>query len=630
MKRNVLLLEPNYKNKYPPIGLMKLATYHKQLGDNVTFFKGDIKQLIISNIFEDAINKLNYIDPNINWKKYSESIQGFIEFGRKTDLENIINKSSFYSLLNTWLNYYRDYYKKKEYIKYPKYDRICITTLFTFYWKETINTIKNAKLLVKIEDEVHIGGILATVLDEELFQETGIKPHKGLLDRKGLLDNNDIIIDTLPLDYSILYEIDYKYPADDAFYTYTTRGCVNKCSFCAVPILEPEFQSYISINEQIDTVRYLYGDKPSLLLMDNNVLASNEFNKIIDDIKKCGFYKGATFTKPNYLQIFYENLKNGINDRAFMKVLHKLYRKMFENAKYDKKQKIYNILNDLEIFEFNTATKDNLLKAYSLLQDCYTQQLSRHSKRIVDFNQGLDASRLSEKKISLLSEIPIKPLRIAFDSINEETVYRKAVFLCAKYQINSLSNYLLYNYKDKPVELYKRIKINIMLCESLQISIYSFPMKYHPITGEYSKSRDFIGKYWNKKYIRAIQTILNATKGKIGRGKTFFYEAFGKTEQEYKMLLLMPEPYLLYRFFFKAIGYTKKWKLNFQKLTSNEKKELLRLIQDNNFSEFIFNGIKNKNIKNVYKHYLIKRDDILNENTEIGKLKKEYDNNRKI
>ena len=27
--RNVLLLEPNYKNKFPPIALMKLATYFR-------------------------------------------------------------------------------------------------------------------------------------------------------------------------------------------------------------------------------------------------------------------------------------------------------------------------------------------------------------------------------------------------------------------------------------------------------------------------------------------------------------------------------------------------------------------------------------------------------------------------
>lgn len=62
-------------------------------------------------------------------------------------------------------------------------------------------------------------------------QETGIKPIVGLLDKGGELDDNDIIIDKLPLDYSILEEIDYKYPEHDGYYGYMTRGCVNKCAF---------------------------------------------------------------------------------------------------------------------------------------------------------------------------------------------------------------------------------------------------------------------------------------------------------------------------------------------------------------------------------------------------------------
>ena len=56
--RNILLIEPNYKNKYPPIGLMKIATYHRKLGDNVTFFKGNLKSLVVNLLTKDCIKKL--------------------------------------------------------------------------------------------------------------------------------------------------------------------------------------------------------------------------------------------------------------------------------------------------------------------------------------------------------------------------------------------------------------------------------------------------------------------------------------------------------------------------------------------------------------------------------------------
>src|SRR5690242_17402493 len=41
--KNILLVEPGYKNKYPPLGLMKIAQYHGPRGknDNVVFVKGE-------------------------------------------------------------------------------------------------------------------------------------------------------------------------------------------------------------------------------------------------------------------------------------------------------------------------------------------------------------------------------------------------------------------------------------------------------------------------------------------------------------------------------------------------------------------------------------------------------------
>lgn len=37
---NVLLVEPSYRSKFPPLGLMRIASYHKERGDLVTFVRG--------------------------------------------------------------------------------------------------------------------------------------------------------------------------------------------------------------------------------------------------------------------------------------------------------------------------------------------------------------------------------------------------------------------------------------------------------------------------------------------------------------------------------------------------------------------------------------------------------------
>jgi hypothetical protein len=623
--RNILLIEPNYKNKYPPIGLMKIATYHRMLGDNVTFFKGEMKDLVLNRITQLCIIKLSKIDNTINWNLHFYIIRQFIKTRNKEVLEQLpIETSKYQFLLYDSLDNYKKYYWNKEYEKDPLYDRVYISTLFTFYWKITIATINFAKKLVNDPSQVKVGGVAATVLYKDITEQTGIIPIRGLLDKPGLLDsNNEIIIDSLALDYSILEEIDYKYPENEAYYGYMTRGCIRHCSFCAVPILEPNYNEFIPITQKINETKAKFGEKRNLLLLDNNVLASDRFSEIIDEILAAGFFKGATYIEPNQFDLTLRNLKDGLNDSAYLKKSHLIISNLLRRLHGSPQQSFYNVLESYSLLKLETYTKENLFKIAPEISKIYLKHTHRIPKlRYVDFNQGVDARLINEENIQLLSKIPIKPLRIAFDSMKYKKYYVNAVKLAAKNGIDHLSNYLLYNDIDEPIELYQRLRINVELCDQWDISIYSFPMKYHPIMGKNRFNRDYIGKHWNRKFIRAVQAVLNATKGKIGRGRSFFYKAFGDNEEEYlNKILYMPEPFILYRFYFEEIGFTQQWWEDLNSLTEKEMKEAKQIIEKNEFYNITSLTINTRILK-VLKHYTITREDVEISSNKIYSLKK--------
>ena len=59
--------------------------------------------------------------------------------------------------------------------------------------------------------------------------------------------------------------------------------------------LEPVYNPYIELTDRVNKTRADFGDQKDLLLMDNNVLASEHFEEIIQEIKDCGFERGAMF-----------------------------------------------------------------------------------------------------------------------------------------------------------------------------------------------------------------------------------------------------------------------------------------------------------------------------------------------
>ena len=250
-------------------------------------------------------------------------------------------------------------------------------------------------------------------------------------------------------------------------------------------------------------------------------------------------------------------------------------------------------------------------------------------KRIVDFNQGIDSRLITKSNMDKLSEVNIYPLRIAFDHWNLKDIYEQSIRTAVGSGIKNLSNYLLYNFEDKPEELYYRLRMNVDLCEELGASIYSFPMKYHPINDkEFFMNRDYIGKHWNRKFIRAVQAVLNSTKGKIGRGVEFFEEAFGRDINEFMKILWMPETFIIYRRIYDAdlrkrladryttvtkndCDLTSEWWEKFNALPPDKLERAKAIIALNKFKDGDL-ICDDKEINDVLEYYKITRDDTEN------------------
>jgi len=297
--------------------------------------------------------------------------------------------------------------------------------------------------------------------------------------------------------------------------------------------IEPEFVQYLPLRSYVSRIEDKYGPKRDLILLDNNVLASDQFSQIISDVKALGFERGARFS---YLS-----------------------------------------------------------KAGRIT--------SAH--RILDFNQGLDARLLTEDKMALLSETAIKPVRIAFDDLKYRELYEGKIRLAAKFGLEHLSNYVLYNYLDRPSELYERLAINLSLNEELGVKVFSYPMRYVSLA---SKDRlvttpGNVGPNWNPKFLRAIRCILLRTKGLVGISKPYFEAAFGRDVNEFMKILMMPEDYILRRGDSAASGMIHQWQRDVAALSPSEKDMFARIVQTNQFRDIDFHGLP-RSVKKATSHYL--------------------------
>jgi hypothetical protein len=447
--------------------------------------------------------------------------------------------------------------------QFKRWDRVYVSTLFTFEWKVTKEALNYALSVVKENGEVFTGGILAT-LRPKLINSAfpSVKNIPGLLNHKNTLGlPHEECIDHLPLDYSMLSDVEdvCTYPAHNAYFTYMTRGCGMNCTFCAVKTLEPTYFPYISIKEDIKRIDKEFGAKRDLLLMDNNVLRSPNFDEIIDEIKELGFQKGATFINPKTKNIVQRHV------------------------------------------DFNQG-----LDAYLLT--------SEKAKRLGEL--AIKPARIAFDHIED-KEVYIKAIKLCakngIDYMSNYLLYNGDDFTGKGHSYRA----------DSPRDLYQRMKITMSLSETLtkqlgrKISIFSFPMRYIPLD---ALERGYIGKNWNAKFLRALQCMLVPTQGKGVSSRPFFEADFGKTENEFIETLYMPERLISKRGFFVEHknedgkkrnkrykewsdnqNLIRVWKALFNRV---DRKSLLEKIENNRFDDKEISKITNKNLKKLYFLYL--------------------------
>lgn len=497
------------------------------------------------------------------------------------------------------------YFYKGKYHVANIWDRIYITTLFTFDYNLVIETIEFYYDKVNSLDDIYVGGIAASILIDKFRDELEINNIiPGILTDSSMLGFDDgVNIDQLPLDYDIIDDTIYQYGAGDNFFGYTTRGCINRCSFCAVPIIEGKLTCLNNIKTQVEAIRNEFGDKKDLLLLDNNILGLeySDLKKVVYDLVSLGFVRDKTYVKENPFVKFvrdYER-KSGTQSKVtntVLKLKDYLENLVDKRISKDNKYKLEFILKDIN--ENNSSFIEGVYKNYNDLVKITSLYYGKKiCNRYVDFNQGMDARELTEEKMQLLSLLPIKPFRLAFDSLSIKDEYEKAIRLAARYGVKHFSNYLLYNFADHPDELYERLRININLAKDLNVSIYSFPMLYAP----YDKTdRGHLGVKWNYHYYKNIRSILNVTKGVVAKEEDFFEKAFGRNVDEYNKILTLPREFLVYRFYFENTGLTNMWENEYSRLKELGKLDILLSLLSDNIRE-----IDDPDIKKIMIYYKI-------------------------
>ncbi len=328
---HILLVEPEYYTQYPPLGLLKLSSYHKSLRDTTQLVRG--------------CKRLRTLP-----------------------------------------------------------DRIYVTSLFTWAWKPVWEAVTYYKKLFP-DTEIWLGGLYASLLPDHAAESGADHVYGGLFKEA----------EDLKPDYSLV-------PKWDGSLIFSSRGCNNKCPFCAVPILEGK------INSIKHSIKHLVHSRHSrVIFWDNNIFQSPAWPDIFDELEELG--------------------------------------------------------------------------------------------KKVDFNQGLDASKINENVAERLAKLKLDSgrgtkIRLAYDLRGKGPHVKRAIENLNAVGIRgkAIMVYMLFNYKDNPEDFFERVR------EVLSWGAISYPMRYEPLNGGTALEKNkYISPNWTAEEVNMVQIARRV----IGYGGAF-------------------------------------------------------------------------------------------------------------
>jgi hypothetical protein len=287
-------------------------------------------------------------------------------------------------------------------------DLICITSIFTYWSKYVKDAVKYyKKIYPKIP--VLVGGIYASLMPKHCKEYTGCDDVIiGTINDAENFDNKEIInpaYDLVDVDYQILH---------------TTRGCIRKCGFCGVYIIEPEWMYKKSIKDEIFMKKIVF--------YDNNLFANPYIENILQELIELKKQK----------KISYVESQSGFDGRLLINKPH--LAKMIKEAGF----KNIKIAWDHEITDapFIKQQIDILMDAGFKNTDIAIFML---------YNYELDYNEMEEKRAKCfewgvqVSDCRYRPLDATFDNYNP----RKRKQTNKDYWINP-------NWTDEEVRMFRR------------------------------------------------------------------------------------------------------------------------------------------------------------------------------